>query len=450
MGDSVTYIVSAITGNTPVDRSFTYGLLIRWTALAFGSLDALVAAQIIAGAATAWLMALALLLFFRVRPSLAVAATAAFAFDPMQLLHERLVMAETFALLAFAVNLLLALWYLRRPSLLILFGVCMTGILLVSLRFMYIPHVLALATLLPLVAWSCFPAARTRGRRWPVCVLHLAFGLAVSGFLHAGYRHIVGERTGRPAAYSYRDGLMLASSWAPLLRPEDATDSRAADVIARQTADVLYPLRDRTLRAMQMWNQGGLVSRLVEAYAGDLNAANKCAKRICRATLRRDPLAVASFASRSFVEYLNPPHGLRKRLLGEQGSTRPLDKDFVETLRHQFGLEAANSHADMTPSRRFHLAGSTWYIFLFLSPFVWLVNLWAHPSSSRPGAMLLLLVTTFLLAVICITGPDAIYRYLHSFSFTGIMALCVLVESCLAKVRAQSTPNPSWISTHSD
>src|SRR5579859_2874193 len=52
MGDSGTYLASAVNGGTPFDRSFTYPLLIRASAGALDSIGALLALQTLCGAAT--------------------------------------------------------------------------------------------------------------------------------------------------------------------------------------------------------------------------------------------------------------------------------------------------------------------------------------------------------------------------------------------------------------
>src|ERR1043166_510727 len=98
MGDSGTYILSAIHHFVPSDRSFTYGLLLRWLAVWPGNLEALILAQVLVSAATAWLLGFTLLYFFEVQPALAIMASVAFCLDPLQILHERLVLTEAFTI----------------------------------------------------------------------------------------------------------------------------------------------------------------------------------------------------------------------------------------------------------------------------------------------------------------------------------------------------------------
>ena len=136
-----------------------------------------------------------------------IVASILFAVDPLQLIHERLILTETFTLLLLAGNLLAAFRYLRYPGLLSLFLVCLTGILIVSLRLVYIPVVMIEALLLPLLGWVNGSSKEGLPDRRRQCLLHVGAALLISLGLHAGYRQLVGSLTGRPAAYLHWDGL---------------------------------------------------------------------------------------------------------------------------------------------------------------------------------------------------------------------------------------------------
>ena len=102
MGDSKVYIDAAVYHNIPWSRSFTYGWLIRLFAVWPGTLQPLVVSQVLASALTAWLLALTLLRFFAVRPSVVIVASILFAVDPLQLIHERLLISTMSSPLIFA------------------------------------------------------------------------------------------------------------------------------------------------------------------------------------------------------------------------------------------------------------------------------------------------------------------------------------------------------------
>jgi hypothetical protein len=154
--DSGAFILNALRMDFIPDRSYVYGGLIRIFAVPFHSLKAIVAMQSIMGGCTAWLLAFALMHFFSVRPWIAMLAALAFALDPVQVLHEHMVMTETAALLAMSVYLLTALQYIREKSLTWLALLAFLGTALVSLRLVYVPGVLAAAILVPAIAYFPF------------------------------------------------------------------------------------------------------------------------------------------------------------------------------------------------------------------------------------------------------------------------------------------------------
>ena len=422
LGDSETYVYSAVEGYMPICRSFVYGWPIRWWGLETGSIMGLIIAQVVAGGITAWLVGAVLLYFYRVRPWVAGAATLAFAFDPLQLLHERMVMAETFSLLFFALLMVLALSYLRRPRVLTLAGVCGLGLVLVSLRIMFVPLVLAAAVLLPVVGWVSQPAERRR-TRWSRALVHLGIAVVLTAWLHGAYRGHVGKVFRQPPAYQYYDGLMLMAAWAPILQPEDAPEPRVAELLRRQVDDPVYPLSNRYIREMQLWDANGLAGRLQTLLADDVPAANACAKQICRAALAHRPGAVIDLAWQSLVEYVFRWDRFHLRLWIEQGSDRFPDPKFVALLRDRLAWDAAEVHATRTPSKRYHLIAGPWYVFLFFSPVLWLVPLVRGSTFPRSSGFLLFTLTALLVVVLCVTSPVAVYRYLHPLSFTAMLAL---------------------------
>jgi hypothetical protein len=434
LGDSENYIFSAIEGYYPIDRSFVYGWPIRWWGLNSGSIMGLMSAQILAGGITAWLLGAALLYFYRARFWVAGVMTIVFAFDPLQLLQERMVLAETFALLVFALQLVLMLSYLRQPRLLALAGVCALGLVVVSLRFMFIPVALALAVLVPAIRWIFLPSSLRRAQGWR-SLAHLAVAVALTAWGHGAYRSHMGKIYGQPPAYNYYDGLILLAAWAPAVQPVDASTPHVAEVVQRQARDPVFPLADHALREAQLWVTSGLRDRLQTALNGDAVAANAEAKRMCRSMVRRDPGALVRIAWQTFMDYAFRWDRFTHQLSDDQGALRSPNAKLLAALRDRLAWEAAETHATPTLVKRYHLAAGPWYVFLFFSPLLWLAPFVNGSSFQRSSALLLFALTALLLAVLCGTAPAATYRYLHPFSFTGLLALGVLVDAVLAQRR---------------
>ena len=89
-GDSETYLDSAIYARYPSDRSFVYGLLLRYIALRAHTLSAMILFQAAASGFSAWIVAQSLVRHFGVRFSIAAACAVACAVEPLQLISERL------------------------------------------------------------------------------------------------------------------------------------------------------------------------------------------------------------------------------------------------------------------------------------------------------------------------------------------------------------------------
>ncbi len=224
MGDSGAHIETALRGYVPRERSYTYGLVVRVLGAWPGTMATLVLAQVLAGAMTSWLLALALVRFFAVRPTIAFAAALACCLDPLLIVHERLVLTEAFTQCLFAAHIVCALWYLHRVEAFSLFAVNLTGIFLLSLRTVYVPLILFNVLFLPFLTLFMPSQKLSLANRAKSCAVHFGFGFLVAAALHIGYREWLGQRTNASPAYLPDGDLFLVSAWAPVISPDDATD----------------------------------------------------------------------------------------------------------------------------------------------------------------------------------------------------------------------------------
>jgi len=428
LGDSQSYIYSAISGRPILNRSNSYPWLIWLISVRPRTLTTLVLAQSLAGAATAWILAFCLLRYFKVRAAIAVAAAVIFAVEPLQILHERMVLAESFAMLMLAVYLLLCLSYLARPRALTLIVLAATGVLLLSLRLVYVPVTLVGAVLVPLLGWMIPRSEWTATNRVRRFLGHLAVSVFVTLGLHQVYRTATGLRVNLPPAYQYNSGFFLASTWAPLIEPEDASDPRARRVVEKLLDSAAYPLRDFKVRFRQLWSEGGLTSEMKKAFGGDTYSANVAAEEMSLRTLRRAPLSVVRQTARAYAFYWQSPASMRGWLLDEQGTTRGPDQSFLANLKEWFNLDAGESAASMTPSKRYHLLGAPWYIVLSVSPLIGLLCMRWVRREARPGALLLAVFGAMLLILPCATTVSTAVRFLHPLVFGTLVALAVIAD----------------------
>src|SRR4029450_7830749 len=114
MGDSWSYIYTALSGWIPWDRSYFYGYLVRSPPPWPPSFTPLLVIQSLASGATAIVFALICSRFFEMSDSLSFLFGLLCALDPCQLVWERYVMTETFSLFVYVLVLYWSLGSLRN------------------------------------------------------------------------------------------------------------------------------------------------------------------------------------------------------------------------------------------------------------------------------------------------------------------------------------------------
>jgi hypothetical protein len=105
MGDSWSYIWTALSGWIPGDRSYFYGYLVRGLSLWPHSFTPLLVIQALASGVTAIVFALICSRFFEMSNSLSFLFGLLCVLDPSQLVSERYVMTESFSLLVYVLVL---------------------------------------------------------------------------------------------------------------------------------------------------------------------------------------------------------------------------------------------------------------------------------------------------------------------------------------------------------
>src|SRR5215831_4219990 len=91
--DSGSFLMNALRLAFIPERSYFFAYLIHIFALPFHSLRAVVALQMVMGGLTAWLLAFLLIRYFAICKWMAMLAAILFACDPVQIVHEHLVLA---------------------------------------------------------------------------------------------------------------------------------------------------------------------------------------------------------------------------------------------------------------------------------------------------------------------------------------------------------------------
>ena len=210
MGDSGSYLWTALSGWIPPDRSFLYGYVIRWSSLGTGSLTSLLILQAFLGAATAILVTIICLSIFGLASRLSYLFGLLCSLDPLQLVWQRYVMTETVSLFFYAFALFFSFLYLKHRRLWPLAVVEILSMFVISFRMSYLLVAQISAVLLPLIAF--LPEIRAAFRKHPSTLsktsgpksagLHLTFSVLLMFLLQQGYRQLNGSLASREPALS--------------------------------------------------------------------------------------------------------------------------------------------------------------------------------------------------------------------------------------------------------
>jgi hypothetical protein len=432
LGDSESYVWTALTGWVPPDRSFLYGFLLRPLAVMPGSLLPLVVAQ------AASSVVAALLLAHLLANAFAIPARAAFtvalgwaALEPLALLYERYVMTEAFALVGFAAFVTLSIRYLalRRLRDLLLAQVAATFV--IALRTVFVPVALVFALVLPVLAWARRPpggeAASTRRGLGPALLVSITATL----LLHQAYKVVNGRLSESPPAYQYTDGLFLLAAWSPVVSAQDFDDRAIGDAI---TADSEYRQTNCGTREEQRWRKGCMVHDLVR-LVGDDGRANPVARNAAIRALRRDPLGVAGLAFATWRAHFdrNAVHNAMHYDRGEFAFSARL----IATLRERFGVaEPAQLHRIATPTNRWYFAAVPWIIFLALAPFIAALALATCPKAARRKMTFVTLLSTCIIGATAFGALGVVPRYLHAIAWLTMIPLTVIAARIARAIRS--------------
>ena len=437
MGDSWSYISTALTGWIPGDRSYFYGYLIRWFALWPHSFAPLLVVQALASGATAIVFALICSRFFEMSKSISFVFGLLCALDPLQVVWERYVMTETFSLLVYALVLYWSLAYLRDRRLWQLAVVQALSVLLIGFRMSYLLVIQACTILLPLIAFTrCYlPASGNRfGARAPRAtiltgLMHVIASVTMMLVMHGAYKYADGRLSSREPAYLDETGAHLAAVWAPVLEPSDARDPRFAEIIANGDQ---FKIKDLASRNAQQYGEGFLIKRWRE-----IEKNRRMNDRVTRETamnaLRRRPLVIVGLTMKTYMGYWNL-RAIQWCARTDLGYGKVTD-DQVKTLAEKFGFQPVKQAAAQSFSllQRYFLGAWPYYFVAIVSPLVCAIA--TCLSRDQAFALLLLIHASILMVVVTALSPQPGIRYIQPVSLLTLLSIAICVDWLARRVR---------------
>ncbi len=411
-GDSASYIWTAISGWLPTDRSFVYGYLIRLVAFSTQSLYTLVVVQVLLTCVAAIIMAHLLIRYFHVSPWIAFASAILASLEPLQLLYGRYVMAETLALTVFVFYVWLVLHYFEDSRIKWLVLIQGIAVLLISIRFAFIPIVWICALMIPILA---LPSIAAKARLEGVAsvsriALHVFVSVSLLFLFTTLYKQLHGFLQHKPAAYSYDSGFFAMGFVLPLLEPDDFPDETLGHKVMN---DLRFPVTDRRARPAQRWLEGGAVTHLQKIEPDRLKAEAIARQAVFHAVIHK-PLALLQLGLQTFTDYFDSSL-LRSSMETDLGNFR-LDAGFHNLIKTNFHYTSDQSSALelKTFTGRYFLRSERWIQFLLFVPLGYgLLFLSFRDAGQRFNCLFMGLISFLfvMVAVFLVERPTP--RFLH-------------------------------------
>ena len=441
LGDSGSYLWTALTGWIPPDRSFLYGYVIRWTSHGTGTLTSLLILQAFLAALTAIFVALICRVIFRLGSALAYLFGVICSLDPLQLVWERYVMTETISLFLYVLALLFSFLYLKQKRLWQLAMVDILFVLIIAFRMSYLLVAGISAVALPIIAFLPEIRAALRKSLWRLKAsgvksvgVHLLFSVLSLFVLEQGYKQLNGRLADREPALLHNTGLSLLTTWAPVLKPTDSPDPRLSELIAKGNE---FDLSNVGSRDSQLYSPGGLARRWKQIETNEA-VSNRVAKQTALNALSRRPMEVALLGGKTFLRYWNFGHIHRqvKKELGKMGNNWPKTKEWNVAAHFNLQPPSERDNRTYTLSQKHLLRSQPYYYVVLLSPFICAALIF---FLAEGYVLLLCLHSWILFATVTILSKEASVRYLQPMSLLTILIFAAMVKAWIDR-RSQSAP----------
>ncbi len=437
LGDSASYLSTALRGWIPPDRSFVYGFIIRLIAVSTHSLTSLVAAQVFLSALTSVLLAYILVRFLSVGVSVAFLVGFLCSVEPLQLLYERYVMTESFSIFLFAVYIVLIFYYLEKSSLIYLALFQIVGVGLISLRLSFLPIVILNSVIIPLlVIPTLYRKYFANHERFSIrlldlkggrpllglVALHLVISIGLTTACHLSYMDLNGSLSQRSPAYQYEGGFFLLADWSPVVKP---VDFPRKDLVSVVFGALKYDLTSSG-RGIQRWWKGGLISNIRSAVRDPL-AADRIARETALNILKRDPVGLASLFLSNFGAYWKLD-SLKKSMETDEGYGRNLPDDMLVSLQTNFNIAADRLPYLGSFTRHYFFSAWPWYLFLLCLPLFAFILIVIGAQEKKKYFVVVFLSSLILVAIACSLIERPTVRYLHAVGWLSFLVIGPLID----------------------
>ena len=433
LGDSASYVYTALTRWVPSDRSFTYGLFLRALTKVSFSFHLVVFIQTLLSAASAAMVGFALERYVGASKRVALCCALLCAVEPLQLVYERFILTEALSTFLFAAIVTLAFRYLTDNDAAALLVIPLIGTALVSIRVAFLPQVLATSVLLPFLspaAVNFWKSVRIRSRTAEfkyartVLVHLILLGVLTSSCLYL-YRSWYGKKIDGPPAYIEESGLFIMSDFAPILQPPDFVDP---DIRRRLFEKQLVDLHNHYLRTAQRFAPNGLSQTLLRIVAPDHSGfavarASDIARAAAIHAVRRDPAGFVGLVEQNLVDYFSWAD-LHRAILFDQFRDQPIPPGTQEMFKN-FGFDVPRQPpAGLTMLWAEH--SGYWCMFLILLPPLASIFMFVPNLPGKVPLFFLLIYAWMIWGVCTVAVEGDAPRYLTGLAWISFLILGVV------------------------
>jgi hypothetical protein len=390
-GDSGSYLLTAIYGYIPPDRSFVYGFLIHFFSLPFHSLKPLLLVQAIAGL----LSCIGLFICLKqlnVSDTISFLICFLFSVEPMHMLFQRFVLTEALSMPIFIAYIFVSFSYIKNPWPKKLVLMQLLGVMLISLRMIFLPLILVNALVIPFFARNSGHARIFK---------HLAVNLICVLIFHGSYCFWNGRLSKAPPAYSYWDGFFQLSAWAPAVTIQSAPNPEVSKIISQPQK---FPLGEPLNRVHHLWNKDGLTGK-IRAAAPNLYTANLWAKLTALRTLKTNPLGVLKVGAITYIWFNEYSH-LSNELKIDRGDDIPMSsnlllrlKEFFSADNYQFDFRDGKYWQKSSLTKKIQDHSAFWFFLLPQVPFLCLAATLFRKADRLPLFYLSFITLVYLLTL---------------------------------------------------
>lgn len=425
MGDSGSYIHTALTGWAPPDRSFIYGIGLMPFIKISNSLYSIVLLQTIAGFLSALLLATIIIRYFKGKKSVAFLTALIFSFEPFQITYERYVLTESFSTLFFIAYTvcLLELLKTRHTYKFLMLAVTASAACLLLRTAFYPVLLVGLAIVLSLKIIENLKEEKFLTQKY-------AFKTVGVIILFIGF---IGLLTLLKAPQSRHDGYFWLAMTSPLVQPNYFSNYGIPTSIYENSKC------EKTLesREQQRWLKGCMVDLTYKHY-GEHDKAVEASKSIAKQAILESPVKFTLLGIKTYIRFWDE-EVIKKSIRRDLGIGRKLSDEFQERLKTNFNLSYDRFHTLKTVTRTYLQHSIFWVKILLGTPILlFIIFLVTMRSNLNRATLVLTILSAAYMATICLFITDNVVRYLHPMPFFFFIAMAMLTN--LKKIAHKASP----------